>query len=238
VERQDGRKPEELRKVEVDLEFLKKPGTVLYRQGDTVVLVSASIQNSVPPFLTGTGTGWITAEYNMLPGSTQERMLRERAKVSGRTYEIQRLIGRSLRAGFFLNELGERTIWVDCDVLQADGGTRTASITAGFIAVYDLLRHLKEKGEIERIPLRNFIASVSAGIVEGELLLDLTYEEDSRAWVDLNLVMTDDGKLVEIQGTGEATSFSKEELDHMLELGWKGIRELIEIQKTILGVEG
>jgi ribonuclease PH len=232
--RVDGRKPEELRKVKIIVDYMKyAEGSCLIEVGDTRVICTVSVEEKVPQFLKGTGQGWITAEYSMLPRSTAQRTVRDinRGRPAGRTQEIQRLIGRALRSAVDLQMLGEITLWVDCDVIQADGGTRTASITGGFVAIYKALEKL---GKL--VALREFVAGVSVGIVGGEVLLDLTYEEDNLAEVDMNLVMTESGKLVEIQGSGEGATFSKGELLKMLELGEKGIKELIKIQKEVLGV--
>jgi len=233
--RSDGRKFDELRKVTITLDYIKHAeGSCLIEFGDTKVICTASVEEKVPPFLKGTGQGWITAEYSMLPRATAQRTVREaaRGKLTGRTQEIQRLIGRSLRCAVDLTALGEMTIWIDCDVIQADGGTRTASITGAFVALYRALQ------KIEKLTaLKNFIAAVSVGIVNGNVLLDLNYEEDSLAEVDMNVVMTDKGNFVEIQGTAEGEPFSRNTLNTMLDLSEKGIKELIKIQKTVLGVE-
>lgn len=234
----DQRENDQLRKVNITRNYLKHPqGSVLMEMGDTKLICTAMIDDKVPPFLKGAGTGWLTAEYSMLPGSTQNRKFRDstRGRVEGRTQEIQRLIGRSLRAVVDLDKIGERTIWIDCDVIQADGGTRTAAITGGFVALVDALQHLYDKGEIEEIPISNFVAAVSVGIVDSTPILDLCYEEDFNAMVDMNIVMTDNKKFIELQGTGEGYIFSKDELDTLLSLGEKGSIELIEKQKEILG---
>jgi len=233
--RSDGRAPDQLREVKITLDFIKHAeGSCLIEFGDTKVICTASIEEKVPPFLKGTGQGWITAEYSMLPRATAQRTVREAAKgkLTGRTQEIQRLIGRSLRSAVDLTQLGELTVWIDCDVIQADGGTRTASITGAFVALYRALESIEKLSAV-----KNFVAAVSVGIVNGELLLDLNYEEDSMAEVDMNVVMNDSGLLVEVQGTAEGEPFSREELNRMLDLGEKGIRELISIQKQALGVE-
>ena len=240
--RVDGRRPDQLRPVKMTRNYLKYPeGSVLIEMGDTKVLCTATVEDGkVPPFLKGTGKGWITAEYALLPRSTETRTIRDvvRGGISGRSHEIQRLIGRSLRAVVDLEKLGERTIWVDCDVLQADGGTRMASVTGGFVALYDALRFLKENGVIEEIPIKEFLAGVSVGIVDGEILLDLNYKEDFQAQVDMNIVMTESGSIVEVQGTGEEATFTKEEMIKMVELAEKGIKELIRMQKEVLGIAG
>ncbi len=238
--RRDGRKADELRPISFQRSFLKyAEGSVLVKFGDTHVICTASIEESVPPFLRGSGQGWVTAEYAMLPRATQTRTARESVgkKPSGRSMEIQRLIGRSLRAAMDMTLLGERTIWVDCDVIQADGGTRTACITGGCIALYDALKTLQGFGVIGALPLTGMVAAVSVGIVGGEVLLDLNYEEDSTAEVDLNLVMTETGNLVEIQGTAEGAPFSKDRLDAMITRAEKGIRELIALQKQALNLD-
>ena len=210
-------------------------GSVLMSAGDTKVICTATIQEKVPPFLMGTGKGWVTAEYGMLPASTGTRKPRPRSgKADGRTLEIGRLIGRSLRTVTRLDKIGERTIWIDCDVIQADGGTRTASITGAYVALALAMRKLKDAGIITQIPLKEAVAAVSVGKVNGRMLLDLDYEEDSSADVDMNVVMTESAKLVEIQGTAEKTAFSKRELDRMIRLAAKGVRELITIQKKVL----
>ncbi len=236
----DNRMPDELRAVTLERNFTKfAPGSVLIQVGDTKVLCTATIEETVPPHLKNSGQGWITAEYSLLPSSTQTRNSREstRGKVAGRTHEIQRLIGRSLRAVVKLSEIGERTIWIDCDVLQADGGTRTAAITGGYVALIDALRWLQGKGQIKALPITDSIAAISVGVMEGTPILDLCYEEDVNALVDMNVVMTGGGAFVEIQGTGEEYSFTEEQLMQMISLAKKGIKELTDIQKTSLGTE-
>ncbi|MBW2039905.1 MAG: ribonuclease PH [Deltaproteobacteria bacterium] len=238
--RNDGRQWDELRRVKITRYYIKHAeGSVLIEVGDTKVICTATVEESIPPFLKNTGTGWVRAEYSMLPRSTHIRAPREsvRGKVGGRTQEIQRLIGRSLRSVADLNAFGERTILLDCDVIQADGGTRTASITGAYVALVDAFRWLKKNREIEEIPVKDSVAAVSAGIVDGEMFLDLDYNEDSRAQVDMNLVMTSKGEFVEVQGTAEESPFSKGELDKMIFLAIKGIRELSKIQKEVLGQE-
>jgi len=233
--RSDGRAPDQLRPVNLILDYIKyAEGSCLIEFGDTRVICTASVEEKVPPFLKGTGQGWITAEYSMLPRATAQRTVREAAKgrLTGRTQEIQRLIGRSLRSAVELTELGEITIWIDCDVIQADGGTRTAAITGAFVALY---RALEKIGKLSAV--NSFIAAVSVGIVDGVPLLDLTYEEDSMAEVDMNVVMNDRGEFAEVQGTGEGRTFTREELDKLLELAAKGIGELISKQKEALGVK-
>ncbi len=237
--RPDGRKPSELRKVKVKRNFLKYPqGSVLIEAGNTKIICSATIEDRVPPFLHNTGKGWITAEYAMLPGSTHTRTPRDsvRGRISGRSQEIQRLIGRSLRAAVNLDALGERTITVDCDVIQADGGTRTLAVTGGCIAVYDAIKSLVKSGSVEQSPFNELVAAISVGVVEGTVLVDLCYDEDSIAEVDFNVVMTASGKFVEVQGTAEAVPFTKSRMDSMLNLAKRAIRELIDLQKRILKI--
>ncbi len=231
----DGRKADELRKIKITRNYLKSAeGSVLIEMGDTRVICTATVENSVPPFLRGKGTGWVTAEYAMLPRSSGQRIQRERNKVGGRTHEIQRLIGRSLRSVVDMKALGEQSVLIDCDVIQADGGTRTASITGAYIALVGALRNIKKQGLIETMPVKDHLAAVSVGIVDGKPALDLCYEEDSEAEVDMNLVMTGDGRIVEIQGTAEGEPFSQINLAKLLALGEKGIKTLIKKQKEIL----
>ncbi len=229
------RRYDEIRKVEIIPHFQKKPyGSILYRQGDTVVLCSAQIIESVPEWLNEQNCGWLTAEYSMLPGSTENRVSRQRYHINGRSKEIERLIGRALRASIDLEKIGQRTIWIDCDVIQADGGTRTASVTAGFLALYTATRRLINEGKIEKDPIKYQVAAVSAGIVEGIPMLDLSYEEDSKADVDLNVAMTSDMKYVEIQGTSEGRPMDDKELQTLLQYTKKGIRELLEKQREVM----
>lgn len=238
--RADGRKENELRAVKITPGYLKYPeGSVLVEMGETKVICSATVEDKVPPFLKGQNKGWVTAEYAMLPRATQIRNQREatRGKISGRTNEIQRLIGRSLRAIVDLEKLGERTVMLDCDVIQADGGTRTASITGSFVALVLALQKLVDEGALESLPIRDWLAAVSVGKIEEGVLLDLSYEEDSRAIVDMNVVMTGQGNFVEIQGTAEGSPFNQEELQHFLALAEKGVSELIAMQKAALGKE-
>jgi ribonuclease PH len=238
MKRVDGRRSDEPRPVVITPHFLKHAeGSVLIQVGETKVVCSATLEDKVPPFLRGSGTGWITAEYGMLPRSSKERIPREsiKGRPSGRTQEIQRLIGRSLRAIVDLKRLGERTVWIDCDVLQADGGTRTASISGAFVALALALRDAKAAGAIDAVPIRDHVAATSVGIVEDELLLDLNYHEDSRAEVDMNVVMTGGGELVEVQGTAESRPFSRETLLDMMKLASAGIEELVSIQRRALG---
>lgn len=212
-------------------------GSVLVSAGDTRVLCTASVEEGVPPFLKGKGQGWLTAEYGMLPRATNTRMRREAAegKQSGRTQEIQRLIGRSLRSVTAMTELGERTIWIDCDVIQADGGTRTAAITGGFVALVLALEKLRERGSLPRVPVTDYVAATSVGVVAAVPMLDLAYEEDSRADVDMNVVKTSDGRFIEIQGTAETTPFSRSELDELLSLADKGLASLMASQRDVIG---
>ncbi|MDX1944274.1 MAG: ribonuclease PH [Pirellulaceae bacterium] len=231
------RKPNELRPVKIKRGYTRmSPGSVLYQAGGTSVLCTASVENSVPAWMVGKGRGWITAEYNMLPHSTRPRKARERAKIDGRTTEIQRLIGRSLRAVVDLDALGERSITVDCDVLEADGGTRTASITGACIALVDALRVVqKELPDPAKFPLTDSVAAVSVGIVAGKPTLDLDYAQDVAAEVDMNVVMTGSGRFVEIQGTGEEATFDDDDLAALLKLARQGIRGLRDLQQAALG---
>jgi ribonuclease PH len=237
MQRPSGRRHDELRPVRLTRNYTRHAeGSVLVEFGDTKVICTASVDEKVPPFLKGKGQGWVTAEYGMLPRSTNTRSDREaaRGKQSGRTLEIQRLIGRSLRSVIDLAALGERTIQVDCDVIQADGGTRTASITGGFVAVYDAIRWLRGRGMIETLPVRDFVAAVSVGVFQGVALLDLDYLEDSTCETDMNVVMTGGGGFVEVQGTAEGTPFTRAQLDELLELARRGIASLVAAQKTAL----
>jgi ribonuclease PH len=237
MKRLNGRGPEMMRPVKITRNYMKHAeGSVLIEMGDTKVICSASIEERVPPFLRNTGKGWITAEYSMLPRSTHTRTSRDSltGRGSGRAFEIQRLIGRSLRSVTDLSGFGERTIWIDCDVIQADGGTRTASITGAYVALVDAFRKMVKDGWIEKIPINGSVAAVSVGKVKGKALLDLNYEEDSRADVDMNVVMTGEGEFVEIQGTAEETVFTKKEMDELISLAQKGIKELTRIQKKVL----
>ena len=237
MSRRDGRNADQLRPVQIERGVSKHAeGSAMIACGDTRVLCAASVEERVPPWLRGGGQGWVTAEYGMLPRSTGTRNAREaaRGKQVGRTVEIQRLIGRSLRAVVDLTALGERTVTVDCDVLQADGGTRTASITGAYVALRDALAWLVDKRRIRQLPLHGQVAAVSAGIVDGEVILDLDYSEDSRAETDLNLVMNDGGGLIEIQGTAEGHAFRRSELERMLDLGDAAVRELMVAQEQAL----
>ena len=234
----DGRKFDQIRDVKITRNFTKyAEGSVLIEMGETKVVCTASIEEKVPPFLRNTGTGWINAEYSMLPISSQQRKIRDasKGKIDGRSQEIQRLIGRAIRSVVDLNKLGERTIWVDCDVIQADGGTRTASITGAFVAVAEAIYKLYSNGLIKKMPIQNFVSAISVGIVNNECLLDICYEEDSNAQVDMNIIMTDRCEFVEVQGTGEERPFSRKDLNKLLELGEKGNKELISIQRAALG---
>jgi ribonuclease PH len=234
--RADGRAADELRPVEIARNFIPHAeGSVLITLGQTRVVCTATVEERLPPWLRGAGQGWITAEYGMLPRSTHERTPRDPGRQGGRTQEIQRLIGRSLRAAVDLQKLGDRTITVDCDVIQADGGTRTAAITGAMVALVDALAVLRRSGALGWWPMRELVAATSVGIVENEVRLDLAYAEDSRARVDLNLVMTDSGNMVEVQGTAEGLPYSRQELLAMLALGEQGIRTLIAAQKAALG---
>lgn len=235
--RSDGRKADSLRDIKITRKYTKHAeGAVLIEFGDTKVICTASVEASVPPFLRGKGTGWVTAEYSMLPRATHTRSPREAAKgkLGGRTHEIQRLIGRSLRAVVDMNLLGERSILIDCDVIQADGGTRTASITGAYVALCDALQGLVDKGELTTLPIKEAVAAVSVGIVAGTPVLDLNYVEDSAAEVDMNFVMTSSERFVEVQGTAEAEPFTVEQMDAMRSLAVHGIRELFVIQKEAL----
>ncbi len=235
--RSDGRRPDELRPVIIEPGFLKyAEGSALISVGNTRVLCAATLEERVPQWMKGRGTGWVTAEYAMLPRATHDRTQRESAKgrVGGRTHEIQRIIGRALRAVTDMAKLGERTIWLDCDVIQADGGTRTAAVTGAFVALALALRTAFDPSERARWPLQGAIAATSVGIVNGAPLLDLAYDEDSQAHVDMNVFMTDAGRFVELQGTAEATPFDRRDLDTMLGLAEKGIRELLAFQQAAL----
>lgn len=236
--RNNNRKIDEKRAVTFDLNVnMHAEGSVLVSFGHTKVICTATIEEKVPPFLRGENKGWVTAEYSMLPRATNVRNVREaaRGKLTGRTMEIQRLVGRTLRSVVDLKKLGERSIFIDCDVIQADGGTRTASITGGFIALKMAIKKLLDAEMIKEDPIKDYLAALSVGICEGEVRLDLEYEEDSKAEVDMNIVMTESGQFVEIQGTGEEHTFSEEQLMEMLRLAKKGINELIELQKEALG---
>lgn len=236
--RADGRQPNVIRPIKIERNYISyAEGSALIEMGNTRIVTTASVEEKVPQFLKGKGSGWITAEYGMLPRSTDTRMTREitQGRAGGRTLEIQRLIGRALRAVVDLRALGERTIWIDCDVITADGGTRTASITGGFVALAEAIIKLKKEGKIRRFPIKDYVAAVSTGVVDGKSLLDLDYKEDSKAEVDMNFVMTGSGLFVEIQGTAEELPFSKEVFDEMAVLAEEGIKILIDKQKEMLG---
>jgi ribonuclease PH len=236
--RADGRQPNATRSVNITRNYIRyAEGSVLIEMGNTMAVVTASVEERVPPFLKGTGKGWVTAEYGMLPRSTETRMTREatQGKAGGRTQEIQRFIGRALRAVVDLSAIGERTIWIDCDIIRADGGTRTTSITGGFVALADAVMKLKKSGRIKKFPLKDYVAAISAGVVGGKILLDLDYKEDSAAEVDMNFVMTGSGLFVEIQGTAEQHPFDEKTLDMMTEMARGGISHLISKQKEVLG---
>lgn len=234
--RKDNRNYDEIRNVKIRRNYLMHPyGSVLIEMGNTKVICSASIEDKVPIFLRNSNKGWLTSEYSMLPGSTQNRKYRNVGKIDGRTQEIQRLIGRSLRSAIDLSKIGERTIWIDCDVIQADGGTRTASITGAYLAMVDAVYKLYENKEIKEFPISTFMAAISVGICNGVPMLDLCYEEDFKALVDMNVVMNSKGEFVEVQGTGEEGSFSRKELNQILDLAEKGIEELTQIQREAIG---
>lgn len=236
--RTDGRKPKQLRPLRIIPSYIKTAdGSVLIEVGGTRVICTAKLEDRVPPFLRNSGKGWITAEYGMLPGSSESRISREssRGKVGGRTHEIQRLIGRSLRSIADLNSLGERTVWIDCDVIQADGGTRTASITGAYVALSEAVRRWQSHGLLKSELIKDAVAAVSIGIVEGKILLDLCYEEDSKADVDMNFVMTGSGKFIEVQGTAESAPFTRRQMENMAEIAQQGIKELLKAQKQVLG---
>jgi ribonuclease PH len=234
----DGRRSDELRPVTIHRSFIKHAeGSVLIEMGATKVICTVSVEEKVPPFLRGQNRGWVTAEYAMIPRATLERVPREasKGKQGGRTVEIQRLIGRSLRAVTNMDDLGERTFWIDCDVIQADGGTRTASITGAFVALADAITVVRQKGLIKKNPLRDYLAAVSVGKVGADMFTDLCYAEDCIADVDLNLIMTGKGEFVEVQGTAERVPFTQVELQKFLDLGWTGINTLIKLQRDLLG---
>ncbi|WP_058486564.1 ribonuclease PH [Defluviitalea phaphyphila] len=238
MERMDKRDYAEIRPVKITRNYIKYPeGSVLIEMGETKVICNASVEDRVPPFKKGSGEGWITAEYSMLPRATETRNIRDihKLRMNSRSVEIQRLIGRSLRSVIDFSALGERTITLDCDVIQADGGTRTASITGSFVALADACYGLLKNGVIEKMPIRNFVSAISVGVVEGIPMLDLCYEEDSRADVDMNIIMTDKEEYIEIQGTGEKSPFSFDILNTLIQLGNKGNIELIQKQKEVLG---
>lgn len=237
--RSNGRKAEDIRPTTIITNTNKfAEGSVTIEVGDTKVICTATVDEKVPPFMKGQGKGWITAEYSMLPRATQTRNQREaaRGKLTGRTMEIQRLIGRSLRSVVDLHALGERTITLDCDVIQADGGTRTASITGSFVAMAMAIHKIAEQHKLAVFPITDFLAAVSVGVVQEEPVCDLNYEEDSQAKVDMNVIMTGSGKFVEVQGTGEESPFTRDELNQLLALGEQGVKQLVELQRSALGV--
>ncbi len=236
--RNDGRSFDQPRSLKITPHFTKHAeGSVLVETGDTKIICTASVEEKVPPFLKGKGIGWVSGEYSMLPRSTSTRVLRERSKLGGRTQEIQRLIGRSLRSVVNTSFLGERTIWIDCDVIQADGGTRTASITGGFVALVLAVKHLQNQGVVfEKFPIEKQLAAISLGVINGQVLLDLNYLEDSNADVDMNVIMTHDMKIVEIQGTAEKVSFSRNKMNEMLDLAESGLN--IHFEKQLLALGG
>lgn len=232
--RLDGRAFDKLRNVNITLDFNKyAEGSCLIELGNTKVICTASVENSVPPFLRNTGTGWVTAEYGMIPRSCKSRIPRI-DKTGGRTMEIQRLIGRSLRSVVDMKEIGERTIWIDADVIQADGGTRTAAITGSFIALVKALEKIRQGGLIRKVPVSDFVSATSVGIVDGQLMLDLTYEEDSKAEVDMNIIMTGSGEFIEVQGTAERKPFNQEKMNELLALAKVGIIKLVDVQGALL----
>jgi ribonuclease PH len=234
----DQRVPDQLRSTRIHPQYLLHPeGSVLIEAGLTRVICTASVEDRVPPFLRNTGKGWVTAEYGMLPRATSTRTTREASagKVGGRTQEIQRLIGRALRSVMKLDQLGERTIWIDCDVIQADGGTRTAAITGAFVALVLAVQHLREKELLGSLPVQDYVAATSVGVIDGTRMLDLAYEEDSRAEVDMNVVMTGGGKFIEVQGTAEALPFGRDALMDLLDLAHKGINQLVDLQRGVVG---
>jgi ribonuclease PH len=236
--RSNNRKYNELRPMRITRNYIKyAEGSTLMEMGGTKIICTASVEDKVPLFLRGKKSGWISAEYSMIPRANQIRNIRDsvKGKISARSSEIQRLIGRSLRSVVDVRELGERTIWIDCDVVQADGGTRTSAIIGSFVALFDALTYLKAEGHLEVIPIKDYIGAISAGIVDGEMLLDLNFEEDSHAQVDLNMVMTEKGEVIEIQGTAEGKPFSKRNLQELIQLAEMGIKQIIEEEKNILG---
>jgi len=236
--RANGRRQNEIRELKITRDFLKHPpGSVLIEMGNTKVICTATVEDSVPAFLRNSGKGWLTAEYSMLPTSTHSRTPREstRGRVAGRTHEIQRLIGRSLRSVTSLDVYGEKTIYIDCDVIQADGGTRSASITGGFVALVDLFRKMREQGIVDRIPVEDYVAAVSVGLVDNNIYLDLDYEEDYKAYVDMNFVMTGKGLFIEIQGTAEEAPFERNLLNRMTDIASQGIAEITRKQVEVLG---
>ncbi|MDW5299112.1 MAG: ribonuclease PH [Sedimentibacter sp.] len=238
MKRIDNRLNDELRPVKITRNYLIHPdGSVLIEVGNTKVICTAMVEEKVPPFLKGTGKGWVSAEYSMIPSSTKTRKARDinKLKIDGRSQEIQRLIGRSLRSVVDLESIGERTVWIDCDVIQADGGTRTASITGAFVAMVDAFHGLLSKKLIQKIPIKSFVSAVSVGMIKGETILDLCYEEDSGADVDMNIVMTNKGEFVEVQGTGEESTFTHNDFMNLIALAAKGCQDLYKVQRNALG---
>ena len=237
VKRIDGRKNDEIRNINISRNYISHTeGSVFIEMGNTRIVCTATVEDKIPKFLAGKGSGWITAEYDMIPGSAPQRIIRPQTlgRINGRTHEIQRLIGRSLRSIADLYKIGERTIWIDCDVIEADGGTRTASITGSFIALFDCLHSLVDKKIIREMPIESFLAAVSVGIVKKEILVDLCFEEDSKAQVDMNVVMNSKNELIEVQSTAETNPFSRENFDKMMEKATAAIGEIIDIQKKTL----
>ncbi len=237
IKRIDNRRNDQLREIKVTRNYISHTdGSVFIEMGKTRIVCTAIVEDKIPKFLAGKGSGWITAEYDMIPGAAPQRIVRPQTagRINGRTHEIQRLIGRSLRAVVELDKIGERTIWIDCDVIEADGGTRTASITGSFIALFDCMHSMIEKKIIDIMPIENFLAAISVGIVDGEILVDLCFEEDSRAQVDMNVVMNSKGELIEVQSTAELIPFSRENFDRMMDKATDAINEIIGIQKKIL----
>ncbi len=237
VKRIDGRKDDEIRKINITRNYISHAdGSVFIEMGKTRIVCTATVEDKIPKFLAGKGSGWITAEYDMIPGSAPQRIIRAQTtgRINGRTHEIQRLIGRSLRGVVDLSKIGERTIWIDCDVIEADGGTRTASITGSFIALFDCMSSLIRKKIITDMPIENFLAAVSVGIVNDQILVDLCFEEDSKAQVDMNVVMNSRKELIEVQSTAEIAPFSRKNFDRMLEQATAAIKEIIEVQKKTL----
>lgn len=237
AKRIDGRKNDEIRNINITRNYISHTeGSVFIEMGKTRIVCTATVEDKIPKFLTGKGSGWITAEYDMIPGSAPQRIIRPQSmgRINGRTHEIQRLIGRSLRSIADLKKIGERTIWIDCDVIEADGGTRTASITGSFVALFDCMHSLVDKRIISEMPIESFLAAVSLGIVNGDILVDLCFEEDSKAQVDMNVVMNSRNELIEVQSTAEITPFSREDFDKMMEKATTAIGEIIDIQKKIL----
>lgn len=233
----DGRKDDEIREIKITRNYISHTeGSVFIEMGNTRIVCTATVEDKIPKFLAGKGSGWITAEYDMIPGSAPQRIIRPQTvgRINGRTHEIQRLIGRSLRSIADLAKIGERTIWIDCDVIEADGGTRTASITGSFIALFDCMHSLVDKKIISEMPIESFLAAVSIGIVDGNILVDLCFEEDSKAQVDMNVVMNSKNELIEVQSTAEITPFRREDFDRMMEKAAAAIAEIIDIQKKTL----